>query len=386
MSDLDLDSQAILNGLVYLDRHQQLQPNSLPGKPSKVQRAPNPANASPSQKAVASAADPNHPESESVGTNNTAAAIAPEVGTAPAANSNGATIPVVTAAAAAAAAAQYSGVEGPRAIAHLKVETSAVLKELARFRACDDETMSCFYCREWSQWIYRKQISHSVNPNAVQASGSNKKKKKNQRHHHKDSPSSAQHQLQPQGNHEKELDKDKNSPRLLYKSVDELCQSLRELVSEEEERWKEQREANDDESASRSSMSSPAPSLSGSTSAKGKLEDVSSSRPTATAAAATAATATVASAPAAAVAAAAAAATTTTTTTTGATAMTASTTSSNLIDTIINRVTQWYQGYTFPLAEDYDDVVFEFHPESYSYEDPDDPLNPALLLPVLEVS
>ncbi|KAF9346490.1 hypothetical protein BGX26_001999 [Mortierella sp. AD094] len=36
----------------------------------------------------------------------------------------------------------------------LKVETVLLTKELAKFRACDQNT--CFYCREWAQWIFKK--------------------------------------------------------------------------------------------------------------------------------------------------------------------------------------------------------------------------------------
>ncbi|KAF9998740.1 hypothetical protein BGZ65_005795, partial [Modicella reniformis] len=38
--------------------------------------------------------------------------------------------------------------------ASLKVETVLLTKELAKFRACDQST--CFYCREWAQWVFKK--------------------------------------------------------------------------------------------------------------------------------------------------------------------------------------------------------------------------------------
>ncbi|KAF9918291.1 hypothetical protein BX616_009581 [Lobosporangium transversale] len=38
----------------------------------------------------------------------------------------------------------------------LKVETALLTKELAKFRACDQNT--CFYCREWAQWIFKKMF------------------------------------------------------------------------------------------------------------------------------------------------------------------------------------------------------------------------------------
>ncbi|KAF8932478.1 hypothetical protein EDD21DRAFT_380882 [Dissophora ornata] len=36
----------------------------------------------------------------------------------------------------------------------LKVETALLTKELSKFRACDQNT--CFYCREWAQWVFKK--------------------------------------------------------------------------------------------------------------------------------------------------------------------------------------------------------------------------------------
>ncbi|KAF9326281.1 hypothetical protein BG006_010286 [Podila minutissima] len=36
----------------------------------------------------------------------------------------------------------------------LKVETALLTKELSKFRACDQGT--CFYCREWAQWVFKK--------------------------------------------------------------------------------------------------------------------------------------------------------------------------------------------------------------------------------------
>ena len=131
MSDLDLDSQAILNGLVYLDRHQQHHSNSAKSGKNK------PGNASSSDK-IASTQDAVNRAANDLAESNLA-------------HPNGLSNPHAIA----AAAAHYQGMDGPHAIAHLKVETGTVLKELARFRACDDDTMSCFYCREWSQWVYR---------------------------------------------------------------------------------------------------------------------------------------------------------------------------------------------------------------------------------------
>ncbi|KAI9492054.1 hypothetical protein BDB00DRAFT_830007 [Zychaea mexicana] len=43
----------------------------------------------------------------------------------------------------------------------LRIEHSAISKELSRFRACDSETR-CFYCREWSQYVYKKHFVWSA--------------------------------------------------------------------------------------------------------------------------------------------------------------------------------------------------------------------------------
>ncbi|KAG0170401.1 hypothetical protein DFQ28_002677 [Apophysomyces sp. BC1034] len=39
----------------------------------------------------------------------------------------------------------------------LRIEHNVVSKELARFRACDNETR-CYFCREWAQYIYKKHF------------------------------------------------------------------------------------------------------------------------------------------------------------------------------------------------------------------------------------
>ncbi|KAI7886084.1 hypothetical protein K492DRAFT_178794 [Lichtheimia hyalospora FSU 10163] len=43
----------------------------------------------------------------------------------------------------------------------LRIEHSAISKELSRFRACDSETR-CLYCREWSQYVYKKHFIWSA--------------------------------------------------------------------------------------------------------------------------------------------------------------------------------------------------------------------------------
>ncbi|KAF9927956.1 hypothetical protein FBU30_002744 [Linnemannia zychae] len=52
----------------------------------------------------------------------------------------------------------------------LKVELALLTKELAKFRACDQNT--CFYCREWAQWVFKKTFGKDKNS----ASGGSDKK------------------------------------------------------------------------------------------------------------------------------------------------------------------------------------------------------------------
>ncbi|KAF9204044.1 hypothetical protein BGZ49_005756 [Haplosporangium sp. Z 27] len=54
----------------------------------------------------------------------------------------------------------------------LKIETLLLTKELAKFRACDQNT--CFYCREWAQWIFKKTFGKDKgNPVADKKGGRN---------------------------------------------------------------------------------------------------------------------------------------------------------------------------------------------------------------------
>ncbi|KAF9180436.1 hypothetical protein BGZ50_006241 [Haplosporangium sp. Z 11] len=43
----------------------------------------------------------------------------------------------------------------------LKVEMALLTKELSKFRACDQNT--CFYCREWAQWVFKKTFGKDKN-------------------------------------------------------------------------------------------------------------------------------------------------------------------------------------------------------------------------------
>ncbi|KAG0049084.1 hypothetical protein BGZ83_006061 [Gryganskiella cystojenkinii] len=55
----------------------------------------------------------------------------------------------------------------------LKVETALLTKELAKFRACDQNT--CFYCREWAQWVFKKTFGKDKTTPTSTLNGSDKK-------------------------------------------------------------------------------------------------------------------------------------------------------------------------------------------------------------------
>ncbi|KAJ2818736.1 hypothetical protein FBU31_005771, partial [Coemansia sp. 'formosensis'] len=221
MTDLDLDSKAILNGLVYLDQHKQLPPTGA----AAGHHAP----------AVPESARQRASPSAAAGTPTTAvAATTPYQGQA--ATASGGMSPKT--------AARHFSSAGPHAIASLKVETSAVLKELARFRACDDQTMSCFYCREWAQWVYRKQISPqaaaaaaaaAASGGAVSAGGSAGRKKKSKAIGPPPSASGAA-QLAQAATAEDAVTsaaERKRAVRQRYSTVADLCESLRGMVADE---------------------------------------------------------------------------------------------------------------------------------------------------------
>ncbi|OMJ18773.1 hypothetical protein AYI69_g6883, partial [Smittium culicis] len=58
----------------------------------------------------------------------------------------------------------------------------------------------------------------------------------------------------------------------------------------------------------------------------------------------------------------------------------------SLIESIVENVEKWIGGYKFPLADAYKDLVFEFPTDAFPYEEHQDPLDPALLLPTLHVT
>ncbi|KAJ2366704.1 hypothetical protein IW150_005873, partial [Coemansia sp. RSA 2607] len=363
MTDLDLDSKAILNGLVYLDQHNILPPSASGGLGGQKQ----------AQQSGASKADDagNRAASQTDGASK---AVARTASTAPGLTpqQQQQLLPGMSPK---TAAGHFSGA-GPHAIATLKVETSAVLKELARFRACDDQTMSCFYCREWAQWVYRKQISPQAAAAAAAANGSvagtvsatgGRKKKKGQQQQQQQQQAVA---VQATGGSasdeaaaaERERLERKRAARMRYNTIGDLCKSLRSMVTCERELLLEAGAGEPGSMVSR--PSSPAPSVSSATSSNatggsiggkaargkvggaGRVNDADDSEQQADSVTAT----------------------------------------SQLIDQMVDEVSLWCDGYQFPLADVYEDLTFDFPPDAFPYDDNQDPLDPALLLPALQVT
>ncbi|KAJ2861748.1 hypothetical protein GGH94_004708 [Coemansia aciculifera] len=328
MTDLDLDSKAILNGLVYLDQHKQLPASGA----TAGLVAPATVSESARQRASPSAAG-----SSSIGATTAIATAAASVATyqGQSVTASGGMSPKT--------AARHFSSAGPHAIASLKVETSAVLKELARFRACDDQTMSCFYCREWAQWVYRKQISpQAAAAAAAAASGggagasagnAGRKKKSKTTGAPSLAAGAAVQQAQAATTAEDAVTsaaERKRAVRQRYSTVADLCESLRGMVADERRML-----AADDgdvtgSSSSRPGSPAPAPALSDE-----RSEALGSS---------------------------------------------------TLINDITERVTLWYEGHQFPLADVYEDLTFDFPADAFPYDDHQDPLDPALLLPALQVT
>ncbi|KAJ1940141.1 hypothetical protein EC988_007120, partial [Linderina pennispora] len=350
MTDLELDSKAILNGLVRLDQNGEL-----------------PASATA---ALGGGAKPANKGARAAGTSEALDSADARALMAHAASGNRAT------------SSHFSG-NGTHAVATLRLETSAVLKELARFRACDDQTMSCFYCREWAQWVYRKQIS-ALSGGVTTGSSSNgtgKGKKKGKASGNNAAAAlgsdsmggaSAEEVL------ERERLERKRAMRLCYSSIGDLCDSLRELVAEERQALPIiEQTTGGMASAPVSRPGSPSLSVSSATSStfaeqasrnagakgskarggnKAKASNAQAASPATTAAAAASDESAAAGG------------------------------NSTLIDTIVERAMAWYEGYQFPLADVYEDLTFDFPPDAFPYNDKQDPMNPALLLPALQVT
>ncbi|KAJ2000469.1 hypothetical protein H4R26_004605 [Coemansia thaxteri] len=312
MTDLDLDSKAILSGLVYLDQHNSQQAPAA-GKAAAAAAGGGQAGSKEQRRAGAAAGDAALAEVPAAGS------MSPKT------------------------AARHFSSAGPHAIASLKVETSAVLKELARFRACDDQTMSCFYCREWAQWVYRKQISPQAAANGAAAGGAGtgagagggggggrKKKSKTPAGaapagHSSGGGGAAA--AAPGADPDAAAGERRRAVRQRYATVAELCESLRGMVADERRAL-----AGDAGGDAAAAEGADAP------------HDASHDAPH------------------------------------------DALSSSTLISDISERVTLWYEGHAFPLADVYEDLTFDFSADAFPYDDHQDPLDPALLLPALQVT
>ncbi|KAF9134335.1 hypothetical protein BGW39_007352 [Mortierella sp. 14UC] len=72
----------------------------------------------------------------------------------------------------------------------LKVEMALLTKELAKFRACDQNT--CFYCREWAQWVFKKTFGKDKNSSGGGGGGGSADKKGGPRSNGSDSSSGSE--------------------------------------------------------------------------------------------------------------------------------------------------------------------------------------------------
>ncbi|KAJ1872542.1 hypothetical protein LPJ55_003000 [Coemansia sp. RSA 990] len=293
MADLDLDSKTILDGLAHLDKHDHLPPNVADAL-SGIRFANHNNNSSNSNSGKE--AGNGHAKELTFGTG------------------------------------------GPNAIATLKVETGAVLKELARFRACDDQTMSCFYCREWAQWVYRKQISLQGATNTIPAPNSTSAVNRKKKNRGQQSAAQQQQQQQQQAaadDAERDRMERRRMARSQFTTVKSLCACLHALVDEERQQQSESSEQQGEDASDTAESRPESPISAGGSRAK----DAAGERP-----------------------------------------------NGSLIEHIVDRVTLWFEGYQFPLADVYEDLTFDFPADAFPYDDNQDPLDPALLLPALHVT
>jgi hypothetical protein len=56
-------------------------------------------------------------------------------------------------------------------VSNLRIDTTSVIKEVNRFRACDSG--SCFYCREWASFVYKKNYTWAVKNQGQNINGNN---------------------------------------------------------------------------------------------------------------------------------------------------------------------------------------------------------------------
>ncbi|KAJ2610895.1 hypothetical protein H4S08_003420 [Coemansia sp. RSA 1365] len=346
MTDLDLDSKAILSDLVYFDKHNCLPPDA--SSMLQGQKQPPKTTRNDGQRQATATAVPT----------DAVAQQSPSVGRFPDSMSGALQSPTAANITTKGGTKKHGAVE-PHAIATLKVETSAVLKELARFRSCDDQTMSCFYCREWAQWVYRKQISLQTPTSATAipgtagatsgSAGGGKKKKRAQGNSSGGTTGAGAANTGPSGAEvaERERMERRRNARACFSTVGDLCRSLQGMVSEEREVLQQ---GGSDGTATVSRPASPAPSTSSATlSAAADQNGKVPQRGTGAGGAKDG-------------------------------------DGSVLIDGIVERVTLWFEGYQFPVADVYEDLTFDFPAGAFPYEDNQDPLDPALLLPALQVT
>ncbi|KAJ1800284.1 hypothetical protein LPJ59_001207 [Coemansia sp. RSA 2399] len=359
MTDLDLDSKAILNGLVHLDQHNQLPPiaTNTPNNPKQQQQGSKATKNVVDNTATTSSPTTSGPivqHNAAIAQHN--AAVAKLTATS---NAN-----MLSTMSPTAGGIHFNNA-GPHAIATLKVETSAVIKELSRFRACDDQSMSCFYCREWAQWVYRKQIAQqsSGGSSASGFSGSSanagsRKKKKTQGGNSANANNAGAAVAGSDDIAERER---KRAARVRYSTIADLCESLRTMISDEKNTLLNPISADAPPSISR--PVSPTLSVSSGTSSTADPQQPRSAKSKGVPKANEADDASSQEQQAL-----------------------ASVSNSALVDGIVDRVTHWYEGYQFPLADVYEDLTFDFPPDAFPYDDNQDPLDPALLLPALQVT
>ncbi|KAJ2082710.1 hypothetical protein H4R24_001378 [Coemansia sp. RSA 988] len=350
MTDLDLDSKAILSDLVYFDKHNCLPPDAssmLLGQ--KQQQQPKSARFGDQRQATATAVPTDNVAQQSPSGGRFSESM------------SGALQSPTTANGPTKGGVKKHGAVEPHAIATLKVETSAVLKELARFRSCDDQTMSCFYCREWAQWVYRKQISLQTPASGTAILGAaggasggagGGKKKKRAQGNSGSGPSGAgvgNSALSGAEAAERERMERRRGARASFNTVGDLCRNLQGMVAEERESLLQ---STGDGTAPVSRPASPTASTSSVTSST--VADQSSRAAQRGAS--------------------------------GSVGNAKDGDGSVLIDGIVEQVTLWFEGYQFPVSDVYEDLAFDFPAGAFPYEDNQDPLDPALLLPALQVT
>ncbi|PVU95657.1 hypothetical protein BB561_001673 [Smittium simulii] len=356
-ADFDIDSQAILHGLVYLDRHNHLPPEGLeyshqedskktkPLSPKLTWEKIKELSENDSHKYANSAeASQNFepiqtveelPDSELI------AESAADILDNKTANNN--THKPSTSQQASKFELEIDSNDSQHSIATLKIETSLVMKELARFRACDDEG-TCFYCREWAQWVYRKHFIANNSSFSSGSGGGNKKKKK--QHTSKADNSSTTNKDTSDEKDSKKGSKDK------VKRVRNLCNNLKMLISEVENKNKNFTNSSESTEIPSASQKLVAPSKT-----KPSEKKVGLPNPT-----------------------------TNLVENTNKNKNSANVDSENLIENIVDAVEKFISGFEFPYIDNYEELTFEFPIDAFPFDENHDSLDPALLLPNLTVT